>query len=83
VLHLIYFMDLIIAHVGLVHEIIALCLDTLVTVHVLIVVIVPRVSMVFPLEVLILTLHRAALMVHAFPIVVHVPLVQMVRRKRL
>jgi hypothetical protein len=37
-------MDLTITHMVLVHERIALCLDTLVTAHVLIVVIVPRSS---------------------------------------
>jgi hypothetical protein len=37
----------------------------------------------FPLEVSILTLSRVALTVHAFPIMVHVPLAQMVRRKGL
>jgi hypothetical protein len=82
-LHLISFMDLTIFHMLLVHERIALSLDVLVTAHVLIVVIVPHVGMVFPLEVPILTLSRAALMVHAFPIVVHVPLTQMVRCKGL
>jgi hypothetical protein len=43
----------------------------------------PRVGMVFPLEVHILTLSRVALTVHTFPIVVHVPLTQMVRCKGL
>jgi hypothetical protein len=41
VLRLVSFMDLIIAHMILVYERIALCLDTLVTAHVLIMVIVP------------------------------------------
>jgi hypothetical protein len=41
VLRLISFMDLTIAHMVLVHKRIALCLDALVTAHVLIVVIVP------------------------------------------
>jgi hypothetical protein len=40
-LHLISFMDLTITHMVLVHERIALCLDALVTAHVLIVVIIP------------------------------------------
>jgi hypothetical protein len=83
VLHLVPFMDLTIAHMDLVHERIALCLDTLVTAHILIEVIVPYVGMVFPLEVPILTLSRAALTVHAFSIVVHITLAQMVRCKRL
>jgi hypothetical protein len=82
-LHLISFMDLTIAHMVLVHERIALCLDTLVTAHVLILVIVPHVGTIFLLEGLILTLSRVALMVHASPIVVYVPLAQMVRCKGL
>jgi hypothetical protein len=56
VLHLVSFMDLTIAHMVLVHERITLCLDALVITHVLIVIIVPHVGMVFPLEVSILTL---------------------------
>jgi hypothetical protein len=40
-------MDLTIFHIVLVHERRALCLDTLVTTHVLIVVIVPRVGTIF------------------------------------
>jgi hypothetical protein len=43
-------MDLTIAHMVLVHERTALSLDTLVTTHVLVVVIVSHVSMVFLLE---------------------------------
>jgi hypothetical protein len=70
-------MDLTIYHMILVHERIALCLDALVTAHVLIMVIVPRVGMDFLLEVPILTLSRVALMVHAFSIVIHVPLAQL------
>jgi hypothetical protein len=83
VLHLISFIDLTIAHVVLVHERIALCLDALVIAHILIVVIILHVGMVFQLEVPILTLSRVALMVHAFPVVVHAPLAQMVRCKGL
>jgi hypothetical protein len=82
-LRLISFMDLTITHVVLVHGRIALCPDTLVMAHILIMVIVPRVGMIFLLEVPILTLSRVALMVHAFPIVVHTPLAQMVRCKGL
>jgi hypothetical protein len=37
----------------------------------------------FPLEMSILTLSQVTLMVHTFPIVVHVPLAQMVRCKEL
>jgi hypothetical protein len=43
-------MDLTIAHMALVHERIALSLDTLVTAHVLIVVIISLVGLVFLLE---------------------------------
>jgi hypothetical protein len=50
VLHLISFIDPTIAHMVLVHERIAVCLDALVTVHVLIMVIIPRVGTVFLLE---------------------------------
>jgi hypothetical protein len=53
---LISLMDLTIAHMVLVHERIALCLDALVTTHVLIMVIVPYVGMVFLLEALTLAL---------------------------
>jgi hypothetical protein len=83
VLRLIYFMDLTIAPMVLVHERIALCLDTLVTTHVHIVVIVPRVGTVFLLEGLTLTLSQDTWTIHIFPIVVRVPLIQMVRCKRL
>jgi hypothetical protein len=50
VLHLISFMGLTITHMVLVHKRIVLCLDTLVMIHDLIVVIVPRVGTVFLLE---------------------------------
>jgi hypothetical protein len=50
VLYLSSIMDLIIAHMVLVHERIALSLDALVTAHVLIVVTIFRVGLVFPLE---------------------------------
>jgi hypothetical protein len=50
VLRLSSFMDLTITHIVLVHERTALCLDTLVTAHVLIVVIVSCVGPVFLLE---------------------------------
>jgi hypothetical protein len=46
-LHLTSFMDLTISHLVLVHKRTALCLDALVTAHVLIVVIVSRVGLVF------------------------------------
>jgi hypothetical protein len=51
--------------------------------HVLIMVIVPHVGMVFLLEGLTLALSQDIWMVHIFPIVVHVPLAQMERCKRL
>jgi hypothetical protein len=76
-------MDITIADVVLVHERTALSLDALVTAHVLIVVIVSRVGLVFPLEGPFPTLSRDTWMVHAFPIVVHVPLGQVVRCKGL
>jgi hypothetical protein len=74
-------MDLTVAHMVLVHERTALGLDALVTAHVLIVVIVSRVGLVFPLEGPFPTLSRDTWMVHAFPVVVHVPLGQVVRCK--
>jgi hypothetical protein len=76
-------MDLTTAHMVLVRERVVLCLDVLVSTHALIVVFVPQVGMAFPLEVSILTLSRVVLMVHAFLIVVHIPLTQMVRCKGL
>jgi hypothetical protein len=83
VLCLTSFMDLSITHMVLVHERIALCLDTLVMAHVLIVVIVSHIGMVFLLESLTLTLSLDSWTVHIFPVMVHVPLVQRVRCKRL
>jgi hypothetical protein len=53
---LVFLMDLTIAHIVLVHERVTLCLDALVLTHVLIVVLIPNVGMVLPLEVSILTL---------------------------
>ena len=76
-------MDLTIAHMVLVHERTALSLDALVTAHVLIVVTVYRVGLVFPLEGPFPTLSRDIWMVHAFPIVAHVPLGQVARCKGL
>jgi hypothetical protein len=78
-----FLMDLTITHMALVHERVALCLDALVSTHVLIVVFIPHVGMAFLLEVSILTLSQVALTVHAFPIMVYVPLAQMVRCKGL
>jgi hypothetical protein len=76
-------MDPTITHMVLVHERTALSLDALVTDHVLIVVTVFRVGLVFPLEGSSPTLSRDTWTVHAFPIVVHVPLSQVVRCKGL
>jgi hypothetical protein len=82
-LHLSSLMDLTIAHMVLVHERTALSLDALVTAHVLVMVIVSCVGLVFPLEGLTPTLSRDTWTVHAFPVVVHVPLGQVVRYKGL
>jgi hypothetical protein len=76
-------MDLTIAHMVLVHERTALSLDALVTAPVLIMVTVYRVGLVFPLEGPFPTLSRDIWTVHAFPIVVHVPLGQVARCKGL
>jgi hypothetical protein len=76
-------MDLTIAHMVLVHERTALSQDALVMAHVLIVVTVSRVGLVFPLEGPFPTLSRDTWTVHAFPIVVHIPLNQVVRCKGL
>jgi hypothetical protein len=81
VLHLSSLMDPTITHIVLVHERTALSLDALVTAHVLIVVIVSRVGLVFPLEGPSPTLSRDTWTVHTFPVVVHVPLGQVVRCK--
>jgi hypothetical protein len=83
VLYLISAMDLTIAHMILVHERTALSLDVLVIAHVLIVVIVSRISLVFLLEGPTPTLSQDTWMVHVFPIVVHIPLSQVVRCKEL
>jgi hypothetical protein len=76
-------MDLTIAHMVLVHERTALSLDALVTAHVLIVVTVSRIGLVFPLEGPFSTLSQDTWTVHAFPVMVHVPLSQVVRSKGL
>jgi hypothetical protein len=81
VLPLISFMELPIANMVLVHERTGLCLDTLVTTHVLIVVIISHVGTVLLLESLTLTLSPDTWTVHIFSIMVHVPLVQMVKCK--
>jgi hypothetical protein len=83
VLRLNSLMDSTIAHMVLVHERTTLSLDALGTAHILIVVIVSRVGLVFPVEGPSPTLNQDTRTVHAFPIVVHVPLNQVVRCKGL
>jgi hypothetical protein len=83
VLYLSSLIDLTIAHMVLVHERTALSLDSLVMAHVLIVVIVSRVGLIFPLEGPSRTLSQDTWTVYVFPVVVHVPLGQVVRCKGL
>jgi hypothetical protein len=72
-------MNLTIAHMFLVHERTALCLDALDMAHVLIMMIVSHVGLVFLLELLTLTFSPDIWMVHIFPVVVYVQLGQVVR----
>jgi hypothetical protein len=83
VLHLSSLMDPTITHMVLIHVRTALNLDALVTAHVLIVLTIFCVGLVFPLEGHSPTLSRDTWIVHAFPVVVHVPLGQVVRCKGL
>jgi hypothetical protein len=83
VLRLVFLMDVIITHKVLVHMRVVLCLDDLVSTHALIMVFVHHIGLVFPPDVSILTLSQVTLIVHAFSVVVHVPLTQMVRCKGL
>jgi hypothetical protein len=83
VLYLSSLMDPTIAHMVLVHERTALSLDAFVTAHILIMVIISRVDIFFLLDGPTPTLSRDTCMVHVFPIVVHVPLSQVVRCKEL
>jgi hypothetical protein len=76
-------MDLAITHMVFVHERTSLSLDALITAHVLIVVIISRVGLVFLLEGPSPTLSQDTWTVHSFPIVVHVPLDQVVMCKGL
>jgi hypothetical protein len=76
-------MDLSIAHMVLIHERTALSLDALVTAHVLVVVIVSLMGLVFLLEGPSPTLSRDTWTAHVFPVMVHVPLGQMVSCKGL
>jgi hypothetical protein len=75
--------DISIAHMILVHKRTTLSLDALVMAHILIVVIVSRIGLVFLLEGPTPTLSRETWMVHVSPVVVHVPLSQVVRCKGL
>jgi hypothetical protein len=76
-------MDLTVAHMVMAHERTALSLNALVTTHVLVVVIVFHVGQVFLLEGPSPILSRDTWTVHVFPVVVHVPLGQVVRCKGL
>jgi hypothetical protein len=76
-------MYLTITHMVLIHERTVVCLDTLDMIHVLIVVIVSCVGLVSLLNGLALTLSRDIWMAHVFPVVIHVPLGQMVSWKGL
>jgi hypothetical protein len=76
-------MDPTIAHMVLVHERTALSLNALVTAHVLIVVTVSHVGLIFSLEGPSPTFSRDTWTVHAFLVVVHVPLGQVARCKGL
>jgi hypothetical protein len=78
VLYLISVIDLTTTHMVLVHERTTLCLDALVTAHILIVVIVSRVGLVYLLEGLTLTLGLDTWTVHISLVVVFVPLGQVV-----
>jgi hypothetical protein len=71
-------MDLIIAHMLLVHERTTLYLDALIMTHVLIVVIVSRIGPVFLLEGLALSLSQDTWTIHVFLIVALIPLGQVV-----
>jgi hypothetical protein len=82
-LRFISFKNLTITQMVLIHERTALYLYALVTAHFLIMVIVPHVGMVFLLVGLTLALSLDTWTVHVFSVVVHAPLVQMVRCKRL
>jgi hypothetical protein len=85
-LHMIFLsslMDLTITHMVLVHERTVLSLDALVMGHILIVVIVSRIDLVFLQDSFTPVLSRDTWTVHVFPIIVLVPLVQMVMYKRL
>jgi hypothetical protein len=75
--------DITITHMVLIHERTALCLDALDMAYVPIVVIVSRVGLVFLHEGFTPILSRDTWTVHVFPVVVLVPLIQIVMCKRL
>jgi hypothetical protein len=83
VLYLSSLIDTTITHMVFVYERTTLSLDALVMAHVLIVVTISRVGLVFPLEGPFSTLSRDTWTVHAFPVMVHVLLGQVVRCKGL
>jgi hypothetical protein len=76
-------MDLTIPHIVLIHERTNLCLDALDTAHILIVMIVFHVCLIFLQEGFTSVLSRDTWMVHIFPIMVLIPLVQTMMCKRL
>jgi hypothetical protein len=78
VLRLSLLMDLTIAHMVLVHQRTALCIEALDMAQVLIVVIISHVGLVSLLEGLTLTLSRDIWMAHIFSIMVHTTFGQMV-----
>jgi hypothetical protein len=81
-LHMLFLSSLMnptIAHMVLVHERTTLSPGALVTAHILIMVIVSHVGLVFLLEDRTPTLSRDTWMVHVFHVMVHVPLIQLVR----
>jgi hypothetical protein len=83
-IHTVFFsslMDLTIARMVLVHRRTIFSLDALVMTHVLIMVTVSHIGLVFLLEGHTPTGSRDTWMVHVFPVVVHVPLNQVVRYK--
>jgi hypothetical protein len=76
-------MGLTIAHMIFMHVRTALSIEALVTAHVLVVVIISRVALVFLLEGPSPTLSQDTWTIHVFPIMIHVPLDQVVRCKEL
>jgi hypothetical protein len=77
-LRLIFLIDLTIDHMTLVHERVALYLDALVSTHVHIMGFIPRVGM-FSARDAYSHFEKIALTVHTFPIMVLIPLAQLMR----